>query len=286
MQGATFSKPHFHYNPSRAPENRKVIDFAESLVAEMGQFSEEDCDAVINIGGDGTILRAFHELPDKPNFAVRPPESNSALFHGHHKIFNAGDLKRAFEQAQVHDIHPLRVRIDLSDGSQKIVHAFADVVLRSFNAQAVLSRASIDDEEPRSIMGCGWIIATSMGATALNETMGGKLIGLGDPNIVVTTNGVTNTLERRRLQAAEQISRIVNMGSVVSVKVSSPSQKRLTSVDFDSQTIMPDGELVEGDVITVDLSKKHIERVTVDVDFSQRRRLLINPELLTPRPFA
>lgn len=283
MQGMTFSKPHFHYNPSRAPENVKVTDFAESLIAELGQFSEAECDAIINIGGDGTILRSFHELPDKPNFAIRPPESNSTLFHGHHQIFNAGDLRQAFAEAHVYKVHPLRARIDLSDGSEKTVYAFADVVLRSFNAQAVLSRVSINSETPKSIMGCGWIIATSMGATALNETMGGKLIRLGDPNVVVTTNGVTNTLERRRIQEADKISRIEDIGSVVSVEVSSPSHKRLLSVDFDSQTLMPDGELVEGDVITIDLSKKHIERVTVDVDFSQSRRLLINNKFLTPR---
>lgn len=71
------------------------------------------------------------------------------------------------------------------------IHAFSDVVLRSFNAQAMLSYASLNGEPPKRIMGCGWIVATAMGATALNETMGGKPVSLGDPKMSVIKYGIS-----------------------------------------------------------------------------------------------
>lgn len=279
----TFLRPHFHFNP----KDEKAAEFAGLLIAELGNFEVEEADAIVNIGGDGTILRSLHVLDDKPNFALKPPTSNSALFHGHHNIKSADELKRVFEAATAHKIHPMIAEINFSDGTSKIIRAYADVTIRSFNAQATLSHEALDNQEPKRIMGGGWILATPLGCTALNETHGGKLVQLGEDAMVVTIHGVSDKRERDKHEANDYMSRVVRGSSRQVIEVSSSNNKRLTCVDFDSYTMFPDSGIFdqEADVIVIRIGERHIQSISVTTDYTQSRQLLINPEFQTPRPF-
>jgi len=278
----SFAKPYFHFNP----KDDRATEFANRLIADLGDYDIENSDAIINIGGDGTILRAVHVLEDRPSFAVRPPGSNSTLYHGHHNIENGIDLQKAFAGAVLHEIHPLKADICMSNGEQKTIYAYADIVARSFNAQAVLSMESLDNAKPQTIMGCGWIVATPMGSTALNETRGGKILEMGAGSNVITIDGVTNTTHRKHLASLDYISRIVGENSRFTVELSSVDDKRLSSIDFDADTMLPDGQIIDKEqkIFTIDLTKGHIESFSVTTDFSQSRQVLLNPEYLTPRP--
>lgn len=147
----SLNKPFFNFHP----KDEKSSSFAKKLMDEMGIFSIEECDAIINVGGDGTILHSFHHLPAKPNFAVRAPTSNSTLFNGHCNIQNAVDLKQAFEEATLYSINPLKAEIELSDGNVITAYAYQDVVARSFNAQAVLSNEKIETIRTKEL----WAVA-------------------------------------------------------------------------------------------------------------------------------
>ncbi|MBI1301428.1 MAG: hypothetical protein GC137_07195 [Alphaproteobacteria bacterium] len=281
MEGAvqTFSRPYFHFNP----RDEKALDFARSLMNQLGQFETGDADAIINIGGDGTIIRSFHRLPDLPNFALRPPGSNSTLFNGHHNIEDGVTLKKVFETAVLHRINPLKADIEMSDHTVITVYAYQDIVARSFNAEAVLSGELIEGAPPRRVMGGGWIIATPLGSTAINETHGGKVVSLGSNQIVVTMHGISNTNQRKQLGQADQISRVMSNRSDFTVELSAKAQRRESAIDYDNYTILPDGQLyVPGQPVTIDTSKRSIRRLTVSMDHAQGRQLLLNAQYRTP----
>ncbi len=282
MQKSTVLRPHFHFNP----KDEKSSEFATFLGAELGNFVLDDCNAIIDIGGDGTVLHSFHTLSDVPNFALRTPGSKSALFNGHHNINNATDLTTAFNVASLYKLHPLRADIDMSDGSVVTVHAYQDIVAKSFNAQAVLSQKSINGETTERIMGGGWVISTPLGSTALNETVGGKVIDVGSGRIVVTTNGISDKAERDRLRAQDRVSMVVDESSKFVAELSTKAERRESTIDYDSWTIMPDGQLyVPRQPITIDTSIRSIQRLTVTMDHTQQRQLLINPQYRTPNPY-
>lgn len=275
----SFSKPYFHFNPN----DEKASSFAKALIKDLGQFEPDQADAIINIGGDGTVIRSFHLLPNVPNFAVRPPGSSSDLSNGHWKIQTATDLKAAFAAATLHTFSPLKAEIGLSNGETITVYAYQDIVANSFNAQAVLSNEHIDDQQPQRIMGCGWIIATPLGSTAINETRGGKVLDLDAQEIVVTINGVSNPVQRRELEKADHMSRVVSNKSVFEVELSAAAQRRESRIDYDSDSIMPDGQrYVPGQPITIDTSVKSIQRLRVSMDHGQKKQLLLNQQYRTP----
>lgn len=276
-----YTKPHFHFNP----HDPKASGFASHLMQSLGQYPQEDCDIIINIGGDGTILRALHMLPDIPSFAVKPPTSNSTLFAGHYKIETAEDLKKAFNMASHFELNPLRADMHFSDGSMESVHAYADIVARSFNAQAVLSNISVNKAVKQRVMGSGWIIATALGSTALNETQGGKVIPLESRGLVVTANGICDLGQGPLISQRNDKTHVFDNTADIRIDVSSTSNKRLTCVDYDSDTILPDGTPLNSDRISIDTARRHIIGINVHMDMTSHRTILLNPEYRTPTPF-
>jgi NAD kinase len=273
-----FSKPYFNFNPNDA----RASGFADQLMADMGNFEAEDCDLIINIGGDGTILWSLHELPNAPNFALKPPGSSSALHNGHHNIGNATDLRKAFSEAKAIKLPRLIGQVGLSDGSSLSIQSFQDIHIRSFNSQAVLPKVSINGELKEQDMNCGVIVALPMGSTGINETRGGHKILQEDHQIVLTLDGITNPNIRQQLRKEGRLSRILDSDSTIDISVSPTGEKRVSTIVFDNITMMPDGQLFDPSrPITIDTTMQHIQTLSITADMHDARTLLINPEYRT-----
>lgn len=280
-----FIRPYFHFNPT----DIKARDFASVLAGNFENYDSDECDVIVDVGGDGTIYHSFHNLPNKPNFSLKPPNSTSTLFNGHENIHNGENLRTALSGAFEQAVHPLRATIILSDGSRKDVYAYVDIHIRSDNAQATLIQETINGllTMGKPVMGSGWIIATPLGSTALNETRGGDVIALASSNIVRTMNGVSNVYQRQELQKANLISKVVNDDAVIDVLVAPNHEKRATKVDFDSWSVLPDGGDQGSNAVSYDTSLRHIVKVTVQMDKTpeRTRTLLLNKKYRTPNPF-
>ena len=281
MAQKTFSKPYFHFNPN----DQKSADFAALLSRDLGDFGIEDADVIINVGGDGTVIRSFHLLPQLPNFAVKSPSSNSKLFNGHAGIDNATDLKRAFESAQPHVIRPLKGEVGMSDGTTIDIHAYQDIVARSFTSEAVISDNYIDGIPLHRVMGTGCMVSTPMGASALNETNGGKVIGMESGQLVFTLSGVSDTHERERLSSNDKISVIFDNESRFYSELSTQADRRETAIVFDSYSLLPDGQpYTPGERAIIDTSLRSVQTLGVEMDFdpARERILMLNPQFRTP----
>lgn len=282
-----FTRPHFCFRPGDV----KASEFANSLMEDMGQYRPNECDIVVNVGGDGTILWSFHnnDVPEGvPDFALKPPGSSSALHNGHHNINNAQDLRRAFGGAVKIEVPSLHGEIGLSDGSKVDIRSYQDVVVQSFNSQAVLPQISVNDALVEQDMNCGIAIATPMGSTGINETFGGHILDMQQPSIALTLIGVTKRSIRRQLAEQGRLSRVLNDNAQIDISVSPTGTKRLTSIDFDSSTLLPDGQLLpppDKDV-TIQTRLRHIQNISVTVDRNHTRALLLNPEYRTSNAFS
>ncbi len=267
-----YSRPHFYYKP----DDQKAEQFAKKLGEVTGVYDQENCDVIVTIPGDGSVYHAFHHAVNKPVFAVKPTTSNSVLFSGHENIENGLQLKEALTSAHTHTIHPLKTDIYMSDGTMTQVWSYVDINIRSDNAQATLIQEHINDipSTDKPVMGSGWIVATPLGSTALNETRDGEVLPIGTPSIVRTMNGVSNYYERQMLKEKNMISVIIGDNSLFHIRVAANHEKRATVIDHDSWTFSPkDGT----NIVNV--------RVTIDKAPERARILLLNTRYRTPNPF-
>jgi len=267
-----YSRPHFYFKPT----DTKAKDFAQILGKDTGIFPQTECDVIVTIPGDGTVYHAFHHAVNKPVFAVKPTTSNSLLFSGHENIEDGCQLLDALSDVSTQDIHPLITNIYLSDGEMETVKSYVDINIRSDNAQATLIHECINvvPTTPKPVMGSGWIVATPLGSTALNETRNGKVVSLNSGQLVRTMNGVSNVYERRDFAKKDMISVAVDDSSAFDIQVAYNAEKRVTKVDYDSWSYIP-------------TSGAHITSVNIRMNKTSgvSRTLLLNPKYRTPNPF-
>lgn len=267
-------KPFFSFSPF----DPRAADFSAFLTAELGEFSLEDSNAIINIGGDGTYLYAFQNYPDKPNFAVKPPKGTNVLYHGHHGIENGSQLVRAFEEAAVLDMVPLKATMHLSDGAQKSIYAYGDVRLDCLTAEAILFEPSLGDGKTHRVMSGGLIVATALGSTARNKSCGGVIMGVRDSGIVMTSNGIP-VVDQEEFFSHNEVSRKETAQCKLNVSFASAA-KRPVVLYADSQSYMTDGSHFHGlpHTITAD---RHIESVSIRKAPERTRHFLRNEEFAT-----
>ncbi len=275
-----FHRPHFCFNPG----DGKSRAFAEHLMRDTGSFSAEDCDIIVSVGGDGTLLYALRHLPDKPHFAVKAPESNSTLYHGHHNIHSGIELMTAFNAAGAIEIRPLKAQIKMSEGTIKAIAAYADIILHPFSASALLTQIGISEASKTRLMSGGLIVASPLGSTARNRSVGGEIIKLSDRKIVVTSDG-------RPLEDPDSFfkagvlknSVVLTDTTVVDIEISGANNKRPAKVLFDSSMILPDGTEFAG-FPTIIGNNRFMTGMSVSVDSSYAKQMLRNQEYTT-QPF-
>lgn len=273
-----YCKPYFNYDPT----DGRAANFANQLITDMGKFSPEDCDIIVNIGGDGTILWSLHNLPNVPNFALKPPGSSSRLYNGHHNINTAADLTKAFSEAQAVTLPKLIGEVKLSSGQTVQIQAFQDIHIRSFNSQAVLPKVSIDGELKEQDMNCGVITSLPLGSTGINETRGGEEVSPENQSVVLTLDGITNPNIREHLRNENRLSRVLDTNTQIDIEVSPTGKKRVSTIVFDDITMMPDGQIFDqSKPITIDTTLQHIQALSIRVDTEEPKTLLFNPEFRT-----
>lgn len=126
-------KPYFHYSAN----DDQAAAFADHLARHTGRVTIEESDLIVPIRGDHAVYDALKTLPDKPIFAVKIPGTDSVAFCGHQGIESGDQLIEAFAHASALSIPNLQADVTFSDGTTKQISAFADINIRSANAQAV-----------------------------------------------------------------------------------------------------------------------------------------------------
>jgi len=142
---------------------------------------EEEPDIVVTIGGDGTLLQAFHK------FLHRLEEVSFVGVHtGHLGFFadwkaNELDLLVSNMAEHAENRHALTVRYPVveivlkSRGGETVWHALNEFTVKGNNTMLV-AELHINDELFEMFRGDGICVAAPMGSTAYNKSLGGAII--------------------------------------------------------------------------------------------------------------
>ncbi len=149
----------------------------------------EQADALVTVGGDGTLLHALHLLAgaerDVPVFGLHRGTTGFLLNDWH----SEQELETRVATALPERVVPLSLTATGSDGLPRPpVLAFNEVALRRTSSQSARLRLLVDGVvRLPQLVGDGLIVATPAGSTAYNRSAGGPVVPLSSGVLPVTS---------------------------------------------------------------------------------------------------
>lgn len=153
----------------------QLISYLKDFQIEM---DEEEPDTVISIGGDGTLLHAFHRYKNRIN------ETAFVGIHTGHLGFYADWLSTEMEKLVLAMVknplaiveYPLlEVTVHSKDNTEQSFIALNECTIKSHGGTLVLD-LQMNDEHFETIRGDGLCVSTPTGSTAYNKALGGAII--------------------------------------------------------------------------------------------------------------
>ncbi len=136
----------------------------------------ERCDAIIALGGDGTILKIVNQAAD---FNV--PIMGINLGHlGFLTQAERGDLSNFVKilEGDYTIEHRMMLEAQVISGGKKTAsfNALNDIIIRGDSAKMIALTAEVDGTQASSYLADGIIVATSTGSTAYSLSCGGPIV--------------------------------------------------------------------------------------------------------------
>jgi NAD+ kinase len=197
------------------------------------------CELLVVMGGDGTILRAVQRLrgPIPTVFGI----NTGSL--GFLTCLGAGEIQRAVESIRQRDfiVSPRSLlQADLhhaANGTQSF-YALNDVVVgRGERSQLVRIRVALGDQPLTDYNADGLIVATPTGSTAYSLSAGGPIL-MPDSGCLVITPICPHVLTVRPV--------VIGDSTTVTIQHAKPGQAVTVSIDSASG-----GQLAEGDTLVL-----------------------------------
>lgn len=166
---------------SGKPRAQKAL---EELKSKYGCADLDKAEAIVVLGGDGTMLRALHkhEDIDLPIFGMNLGTLGFLLNH-----YDPEDLPARIEKANRFTIHPLRMEATDKNGKTHSEVAFNEVSLLRETHNSAKIKILVNGKERISELVCdGILVSTPVGSTAYNSSAGGPIVPL-DANVLPVT---------------------------------------------------------------------------------------------------
>jgi NAD+ kinase len=147
-----------------------------------------EADAVVTVGGDGTLLHALHVLAeaglDVPVFGLHRGTTGFLL-----NAWGDDDLEARVAAALPERVVPLSLTATGPDGEARPpVLAYNEVALRRTSSQSARLRLLVDGvARLPQLVGDGLVVATPAGSTAYNRSAGGPVLPLSSGVLAVTS---------------------------------------------------------------------------------------------------
>ena len=230
----------------------------KQTAALVGRKSDRDpralareCELLVVMGGDGTILRVVHQLAERirPIFGVNIGSLGFLTCVGMEEIPRAVESLRS-KDYQLSPRNLLRAELTGSSGRPVRLHGLNDVVIsRGERSQLVKIEVRIDGQELTHYNADGLIIATPTGSTAYSISAGGPVL-MPDSGAFVVTPICPHVLTNR--------STVVSDRSVIEAHLLVPEKEVFVTVDGQSTRAMR-----VGDVLRIVKSDRTLPLVTL-----------------------
>ena len=209
-----------------ALKNDKVQEALKALVSRYGDHDLSEAEALVVLGGDGTMLHALRDYPDIkiPIYGMNLGNLGFLL-----NEYDIEDLEARIKNANSFKVHPLRILATDSDGKEHEELAYNEVSLLRQTHNSAKIKIWVNDKERLPELVCdGILLSTPMGSTAYNSSAGGPIVPL-DANVLPLTP--ISSFRPRRWRGA-----VLNNSSQVCFEVID-AQNRPVSATADSVEI-------------------------------------------------
>lgn len=240
-----------------ASDTQDAIDASNKLIALYGQTAEKDCDVIVALGGDGTLLETVHRtLPlNKPVYGMNRGSVGFLL-----NPYNENNLPDRLKRAQTVTLYPLRMKARDRNGTVTEALAFNEVSLLRQSRQAAKLGIATDGIERMPELVCdGILVATPAGSTAYNLSAHGPIVPLS-ANVLAMTP--ISAFRPRRWRGA-----LLPANAAIRLEILD-SDKRPVSATADSTEVR--------DVVQVDIEQDRTAPFTLlyDPDHNLEERIL------------
>ncbi len=150
---------------------------------KYGQSDLEKANVQVVLGGDGSVLQAFHQQIQKgincPVFALN--FGSKGWMTNEQSLEN---LPQRIMNAKVRSLTPLQMTATMEkDGQKKVLYSYNEICALRASPQALHMSVLIKDDsktEQLYLEGDGGLIATPLGSHAYYEAIGGKPVDLSE----------------------------------------------------------------------------------------------------------
>lgn len=166
---------------SHKPRAQKAL---EELVGRYGNCAPEDAEAIVVLGGDGSMLRALHQFAQlgKPIYGMNLGTLGFLL-----NTYTPDNLIERINAAKGFEIHPLQMEARDKHGQTHTEIAFNEVSLLRETHSSAKIRITVDGTVRLKEIVCdGILLSTAVGSTAYNSSAGGPIVPLNS-NILPLT---------------------------------------------------------------------------------------------------
>ena len=167
-----------------ASNESKVLEASERLKLRYGDYSLEEAEVIVALGGDGFMLRALHDNMDTglPVYGMNFGTVGFLM-----NDFSDEGLIQRLGLAEETIINPLTMTANCLDGSSQTVLAINEVSLLRSSSQAAKLRISIDGKERMEELVCdGALVSTPAGSTAYNYSAHGPILPINADILALT----------------------------------------------------------------------------------------------------
>jgi NAD+ kinase len=243
-----------HFHAAKTDKARLAFD---RLHAVHGQTPWTECDAMVVLGGDGTMLEALHLNSDgsRPVFGMNFGSVGFLM-----NPYREDGLIERITNASLVKIHPLKMKATDKHGQEHEAIAFNEVAMLRETRQASQLKITVDNVERIPELVCdGILLSTPAGSTAYNLSAHGPILPLSSNLLALTP---ISAFRPRRWRGA-----LIPSERHVRIDVLDP-EKRPVSATADSAEFR--------DVISLDIhqSKSLSRTLMFDPDHHLEERIL------------
>ena len=137
------------------------------------EFDNENPDILIYVGGDGTLLRAINQQIDKLDNLLFVGINQGAL--GFYYDYNIDEIDELFLSLKEESFNVNNYSLIEADMEGKAIYALNEIRFEN-PFHTLIADVLVDNEFLETFRGNGLSIASSLGSTAYNKSLGGAVI--------------------------------------------------------------------------------------------------------------
>ena len=159
-------------------KNQQVADLIKEEAKKIGfELDDKNPDVVFSVGGDGTFLRTVHNYIDRLDKTIFIGINRGSL--GFFYDFNEEEIPATLQRLK-DDNYKVKEQTLLKGvatykNSKEEMFALNEIRIEN-PFHTLICKVSINDEELETFRGNGLIVASTLGSSAYNKSLGGALI--------------------------------------------------------------------------------------------------------------